>query len=148
MTTESAGKCCTEFALPNSDGQLICKIPSGSNLHVYFNSYISGDGRGENELSDDDFYPWTGEPKYTTKVNNKLIALATTHCEKGTWRSGAAFGRFEGEPYGGIYNSEADGDSRLYSIVDSPDDEESSTKKGHSSFLRGFHWNHHIYCDD
>lgn len=61
---------------------------------VYFNSFVSNEGRGSEQpgggLVENDFNPLTGEPKLETAVNSKIMALGREYCEKGAYRQGGA----------------------------------------------------------
>ncbi len=146
------GKCCSGFR----DGDNICKLPSGTDLYVYFNRFVSGEGLGEDQpgggFTDDDFIPETGEPKVSNTVQNKIQALGEAYCENEEIRGGGAFGYYHPEPNTGGYShrEEYDSDEMVrYSIVDSTSDsyeDGNNESYGISTFLAGYRWNHHIYC--
>ena len=153
-TTPNASRCCSGYAKEEEkeEGEKTstCLLPSGTNLHVYFNSFVSNEGRGDDQpgggLVDDDFIPETGEPKNVQPVYDKLTALGEVYCQEGTLRQGAAFGEFSAEPNEGFFhhhNTSEEG--RYYSIVDSPKDKDDN-ENGYTDFVKGFRWNHHIYC--
>jgi hypothetical protein len=153
--TDDPGMCCSGFAAQvgtGPDQKNICKLPSGTNLHVYFNKFVSGDGMGEDQpgggLEDADFVPETGEIKMSNDVLTKVSALGAEYCSSGTVRGGAAFGFFYAEPNTGSYFQNGDlEDSKMWSIVDSNLDYDDANDTGFVRFLDGFRWNHHIYCD-
>jgi hypothetical protein len=142
-------KCCSG----NRDSEGLCKLPRGTDLHVYFNKFISGEGVGEDlpggGLDDEDFIPETGEPKINTTILNKISALGDAFCESGEVTGGGAFGSFFPEPNNGIFQHRETidtEDTRKYSIVDSARDNDEDNSAGISPFLAGFRWNHHFYC--
>ncbi len=151
----TASQCCSNYAT-TSNSELTCKLARGTDLNVYFNRFVSGDGVGDDQpgggFTDDDFIPETGEIKLTTTAYDKLVQLGGEYCENGTVRTGGAFGNF----YPGTsflhYLGAYDGDERLakLSIVDSASDYDAtdpSETKGYTDFQIGFRWNHHYYCD-
>ena len=148
-----ASRCCSGHIEQREDEEKFsCALPVGTNLHVYFNRFVSNDGRGEDApgggLVDDDFIPETGEPKNIQSVYDKLRALGEAHCENGEVRRGAAFGDYRAQPHDGFYvqfNGSQE-DQRFYSIVDDPQDSDEDGENGYYEFLSGFRWNHHIYC--
>ena len=152
-STSDANRCCSGHASEQEEGEeTSCTLPVGANLHVYFNRFVSNDGRGEElpggGLVDDDFIPETGEPKNTQLVYDKLTALGQAYCQNGTVRRGAAFGYYHAQPNDGFYlqSNTNQQDQRYYSIVDDLGDWDNDNKNGYLEFLRGFRWNHHIYC--
>lgn len=157
---QRSSECCSGFTVfDEQNNAQLCKLPPRTNVSLYFNRYISGEGIGKElanndlELNTGDFNPHTGEPLLTTTVTKKLERLARAYCSTGEWRKGAAFGNFIGQP-----NSSAKNENRTYSIVDDYYDQEilknqdiSSKGKatmGFRAFSRGYRWNHHIYCYD
>ena len=156
-------KCCSNFAAARNedDATLVCKLPTATNLSVYFNRFVSSDGKNEDAsigLTDDDFNPTTGEPRMQNSTYQKLFALGEQHCENGAVRVGASFGEFTGEPNGGNVFEGIDGIvapnvERRYGIVDSFNDfDPSFTTPPSPRSLRfynaGFKWTHHVYCSD
>jgi len=145
-------KCCSG----QRDGDNICKLPKGTDLYVYFNRFVSGEGLGEDQpgggLEDEDFIPETGEPKISNEVQNKIQALGEAYCESGEIRGGGAFGYYNPEPNtGGYLHREAFDQDELvqYSLVDSTSDsyeDGNDEYYGISTFLAGYRWNHHVYC--
>lgn len=143
-------KCCSG----NRDGDGLCKLPQGADLHVYFNKFVSSEGIGEDlpdgGLLETDFIPETGEPKVSSTVLSKLRSLGEAFCETGEVRGGGAFGFFFPEPNNGAYqHREAQDDidaARKYSIIDSTRDFDPDSESGTSPFLNGFRWDHHLYC--
>lgn len=150
-TTEAA-KCCSSFAA--TDGSdTVCKLPSRTNLNVYFNKFISSEGIGEERpgggLTESDFVPLTGEPKISISVNNKLIALGMAYCASGQTRKGASFGFFYGEPNNGsfIQTNQSEDDSKRFSILDSTNDIDLDNDSGFPQFQQGLRWDHQFYCN-
>jgi hypothetical protein len=142
-------KCCSG----NRDGDGLCKLPIGADLHVYFNKFVSGEGVGEDlpggGLSEDDFIPETGEPKISDTVLNKIRQLGIAFCESGEVRGGGSFGFFIPEPNTGQFQHKTGvdiDDTRKYSIIDSTRDFDPDSESGTSPFLAGFRWDHHLYC--
>ncbi len=149
--TSNASKCCSNFA-EDVDGVLTCKLPSKTNLNVYFNKFVSSEGIGEElpsgGLTEDDFIPETGEPKLNANVNSKIVAMGQEFCTSGAVRQGSAFGYFNGQPNNGFYQQNGSiEDSKIYSIVDSVKDEDEDNQTGMSRFLAGYKWDHHFYCE-
>lgn len=159
-TTKDTTKCCSGFGVANGSA-FKCALPPGTDLMVYFNSYVSNEGRDEHEpgggLTAGDFDEITGEPANTNvssavaaRVNQKIASLGTAYCSTGKVRQGGAFGSFEPEPQG----TETDLSSRIYNLVDSRRDIGQNSNAGqtldtgYNAFTRGFRWNHHLYCDD
>ncbi|MBL7664594.1 MAG: hypothetical protein JNM93_05630 [Bacteriovoracaceae bacterium] len=152
--TSSSSRCCSGHAVDDViDGKATqtCKLPDATNLSVYFNRYVSGDGVGTTQpgggLVDTDFDIQTGEPLLNTSVFNKLFALGRKYCASGEVRRGGAFGTYAGEPkpYG---TPVGDG---VWSILDSNSDYDdgsdgSGEEKGYDVFMSGYRWNHHVYC--
>ncbi len=155
--TDDPGLCCSGFAPdPGSDStstdtKRTCKLPSGTNLNVYFNKFVSGDGMGEDQpgggLEDSDFVPETGEIKLNSTAYSKVRALGSAYCGSGEIRGGAAFGYFYAEPNTGNYfqNGSLE-DSKMWSITDSNLDYDDANDNGFVRFLEGYRWNHHTYC--
>jgi len=154
--TEDAGLCCSGYAPDpgndaSSDTKRTCKLPSGTNLNVYFNKFVSGDGMGEDQpgggLEDSDFVPETGEIKLNSTAYGKIRSLGTAYCDSGETRGGAAFGYFYAEPNTGNYfqNGSLE-DSKMWSITDSNLDYDDANDNGFVRFLEGYRWNHHTYC--
>ena len=151
--TSDSSRCCSGYAQEGEEGgKLACMLPEGANLNVYFNRFVSNDGRGDERpgggLVDDDFIPETGEPRNKQTVYDKLTALGEAYCQNFEVRRGSAFGRYHAQPNDGFYlqlNTAQEG-QRFYSIVDDPADWDGDAENGYFEFLRGFRWNHHIYC--
>lgn len=152
-TPTSADKCCTGYAKEDDNGKLTCMIPKGTDLNVYFNKFVSGEGIGESlpegglitegTAEEVDFIPQTGEVKLRATSYNKLIAIGNAFCD-GELVKGGAFGYFPPEPFAGGYAPE---EKFPLSIVDSDVDFESEDETvGKSAYDQGFKWNHHIYC--
>ncbi|MBT3584928.1 MAG: hypothetical protein HN509_08475, partial [Halobacteriovoraceae bacterium] len=149
--TSGPTKCCTNFSVTDNNKQ-ICKLPKGADLSVYFNRFVSGEGAGAEQpgggLDDNDFIGETGEPKLSIDVNNKIVALGTAHCENGSVRKGSAFGFYFAEPNSGFYQQDGPiEESKFFSIIDSINDFDDDNDVGATTFIGGFRWNHHFYCD-
>lgn len=154
-TTNSQNKCCSGFGTAiGATGKFTCALPSGTDLMVYFNRFVSNEGAGSDQpgggLTDSDYNDQTGEPLLNSTVNQKISDLGIAYCASGRVRQGGAFGAFEPEPQG----SDTNLSSRIYNIVDSSNDAGVVSNAGrtipvgYASFLDGFRWNHHLYCDD
>ena len=162
------GQCCSGYALtpvapPGAPatpaGQLVCRLPRGTNLNVYFNRYVSTEGVGSGEpgggLTDDDFIAETGEIAWDEKSYDKIAALGVAYCSDMTVRPGAAFGNFQGEPNlmqsvnPPDANANPTSQNNRFSIIDSTRDRDTATgqsETGYGKFLSGYRWNHHLYC--
>lgn len=128
--TTTAANCCSGYAVASTDGKTsICKLPSATDLNVYFNTFVSNEGVGANQPGgglinqqptvnptapinytsgfyidsepDVDFNPYTGEPKYRASTYDKLVALGNAYCASAKVVIGGAFGAFGPEPYYG-----------------------------------------------
>ncbi|MFP5385750.1 MAG: hypothetical protein ACLGHN_06695 [Bacteriovoracia bacterium] len=155
-TVSDANKCCSGFAVEDGGASTVktCALPPGTNLTVYFNRFVSNEGRGTDQpgggLLDADFDERTGEPLIETSVNDKIKALGRAYCSSGDVRQGGAFGSYEPEPQG----LDTDLTSRIYNIVDSSNDigefsnAGQTVSVGYNAFSEGFRWNHHLYCAD
>jgi hypothetical protein len=166
---------CCSGKLGTKNGISQCILPSGTDLHVYFNKFVSSEGVGSGKpgggLIDDfydsdgnksetltgtalteasnniDFNIYTGEPKYRESTNQKLFALGVAYCENGKVTAGGAFGSFPMEPYSGYLSTETF--TYITSIVDSildVDNTDSNNPAGKTVFDQGYRWNHHYYC--
>lgn len=97
--TTSAAKCCSATA-STVNGKMICKLPSGTDLNVYFNKFVSNDGVGTDQPGgglvvtseastaaekeeEIDFNAFTGEPKMRAATFQKLEALGAAYCQSG-----------------------------------------------------------------
>lgn len=149
-TVNSAQKCCSGYGA-SVDGQtgLTCKLPSGTNLNVYLNKFISSESivsdNIELSMTDDDFNSETGYPKYSETVYAKVRAIGQAYCDKGTIKNGGAFGKFFPQPNNGSFIG--DGGESYNSIVDSIFDFDQDTNAGYGAFMAGFRWNLHQYCE-
>jgi hypothetical protein len=153
-TADASAKCCSGYGTASGTGRVICKLPPKTDLMVYFNSFVSNEGRGTDQpgggLVEADFEADTGEPKLSAAVNLKITELGRAYCSSGKVRQGGAFGRFEPEPQGPQTNVS----SRIYNIVDSTRDAGQNSNAGttvttgYTPFMQGFRWNHHLYCND
>ncbi|MBD64258.1 MAG: hypothetical protein CME62_03570 [Halobacteriovoraceae bacterium] len=130
-----------------------CALPAGTDLNVYFNKFVSGEGLSdtytETVLDNADFDARTGEPILTTDVVKKLTSLGEDFCASGQTRRGAAFGNFEAKPLGPLRDTFGVRDEAHYTIVDSIFDFGSINNQnvGFVFFDAGMRWNHHVYCD-
>ena len=153
----SAQRCCTNHTLERN-GEFQCALPPKTDLMVYFNRFISGEGKFDSEkepsgLTFEDFNPKTGEPKLRQSTYDKIRTLGQKHCdneESEKTRTGAAMGNYFIEPLPGRGNviapSPTDSSLRRYGIVDSLRDSSVDGEKGYFAFMEGFRWNHHLYC--
>lgn len=153
--TTNKNNCCSGYAVGSANSQAVtCALPVGADLMVYFNRFVSNEGRGSTQpgggLAETDFDPSTGAPLLDTTVNQKIAALGRAYCESGKVRQGGAFGEFPLEPEGNDTNQS----DKIYNIVDSAKDEADlsnaggTVRVGYSAFMQGFRWNHHLYCDE
>ena len=150
----SASACCSGYAQAEGEegAEKFCTLPSKTNLNVYFNRFVSNDGMGEEQpgggLVDGDFIPETGEPKNEQEVYNKLKALGEAYCQKGEVRRGGAFGHYQAQPSDGYFVqfNTAPESQVIYSIVDDSNDWDDTNKNGYPTFVQGYRWNHHLYC--
>jgi hypothetical protein len=135
----------------NGDGKFFCKLPTGTDLNVYFNKFVSGEGlssdMGVNPLENEDFDSSTGEPRIEIDVINKLVALGERFCDSNTTRRGAVIGNFPAQPSG--TQGQQNGGTSINSIADSNSDVGNANNviQGAQMYSLGFKWNHHIYCD-
>lgn len=150
---DSQAKCCSGYGIASPSGTVFtCALPTGADLMVYYNRFVSNEGRGTDQpgggLVDADFNMMTGEPKISTAVSQKILALGTEYCESKKVRGGGAFGEFPLEPAGNDTND----NEKNYGILDSSKDEGEPVgggpAVGYSAFMAGFRWNHHLYCDE
>jgi hypothetical protein len=134
----------------SSDGYT-CMLPPGTDLNVYFNRFVSGEGLDDEDsesitetLEEDDFNDVTGYPKQTKDVLLKLSGLGQQYCENGTVRGGA-FGAFPAE----LNGAGPSDNSEIFSILDSNYDTAQTAAGGPRGYLpysQGYRWNHHVYC--
>ena len=156
--------CCSGFAGEDDDltneaavagenvaGKIFCKLPIGTDLHVYFNKFVSGEGLtdelGTTPLDEDDFNAVSGEPEQSQDVFDKLTAIGQRFCQSNAVRRGAVIGNFPGQPSG--TRNDVNAGASTNSIADSNSDNGSanSTVQGAQLYSLGFKWNHHLYCD-
>jgi len=145
-----ASRCCSGFASANASGSgMTCKLPSGTNLNVYLNKFISSESTVTDNpdlaMDEADFDSETGYPKYTETVYAKVKAIGQTHCQTGNVKNGGAFGNFFPQPNNGSFIG--DGAESYYSIVDSIFDFDSNTNAGYGEFMAGYRWKLHQYCE-
>jgi hypothetical protein len=155
-TVTDSTKCCSGFGATVSANSNLktCALPAGTDLMVYFNRFVSNEGRGTSApgggLVEGDFDAQSGEPLLTATVSDKIRELGISYCASGKVRQGGAFGSFQVEPQGSQTNTT----SKIYNIVDSSRDvgqnsnAGSTNVTGYPAFTDGFRWNHHLYCDD
>lgn len=155
-TTTTPTNCCSGYGVAqgSSGTKYTCALPDGADLMVYFNRFISNEGRGTDQpgggLVENDFDELSGAPKFETAINQKIAALGNAYCASGKIRQGGAFGNFGLEPSG----SETNQADKNYEIVDSSNDIGQNSNAGgtvitgYNAFMNGFRWNHHLYCDD
>ena len=170
-TPSAPANCCSGYAVLSKDGKTsTCKLPSGTDLHVYFNKFVSGEGVGDSEPGgglvynsavedENDFNAYTGEPKMRQTTLDKITSLGKTYCEGANVIPGGGSGYFAPEPFTGNYQiadpANASNVEKLFpeSIVDSaidfqdPGKSPSKDKAGKFLFDSGYRWNHHYYCD-
>jgi hypothetical protein len=148
-------KCCSNHGVADiSTGEITCMMPSGLDLHVYFNKFISGEGIDEDlpggGLIETDFNSMTGEPLYNDTVRNKIRNIGEAFCSSGTVIAGGAFGHYPGQPNSGSFGSSDGSLTRVYGLLDSPEDIDDDTDpdnpRGFNQFQNGYRWNHHLYC--
>lgn len=162
--TDNGSKCCSGLAV-DADGSttagsgelsLTCALPDETNLNVYFNKFVSGEGLSENAdaaitpLEITDFNIKTGEPLTTATVISKLTALGEQYCASGRVRRGGAFGNFQAKPFGPLRELvNANSGDTQYTIVDEISDFGNINNRvtGYQIFNFGYKWNHHVYCD-
>ena len=159
----SATRCCTNHARNEIDNEgrthTRCALPAKIDLMVYFNRFISSEGRYHaqdepNGLEDDDFNPKAGEPRLHQSTYDKIRALGQKYCDNDEMektRTGAAIGNYLIEPLpvgGEVVGASGANDPALrrYGIVDSTVDIGPYREKGYGPFSEGFRWNHHLYC--
>jgi hypothetical protein len=102
-TTNDQSKCCSGFGNPTPSGTYYsCALPVGTDLMVYFNRFVTNEGRGTDQpgggLVDADFTNLTGEPIVSVSVSQKISILGKTYCSSGNVRQGGTFGAFNLEP--------------------------------------------------
>jgi len=149
-----SSECCSNYAVTNSDTkELQCKLPDHTDLNVYFNRFVSGEGQSSsipgNSLTDEDYIPWSGEPKQRISTDAKVQALGKDACASGEITRGGAFGKYYPEPYMNSqvsYPNPVEEYKTFYNIVDSSFDYDKTTEAGYNSFGNGYRWNHHWYC--
>ena len=170
LYTTNAQLCCsghaTSPAEANEDSEddktLYCDLPEGTDLHVYFNRFVSSEGISEDlpaeyRLADTDFIPETGEPKMTEKVERKIFILGLRFCNNNTVINGSALGDYvaEASPENNaqvapqsflVYGDPDEARQKYYSMVDSSLDYNQDTDKGYRKFTQGLRWSHHYYC--
>ncbi len=155
--TKDASTCCSGFGVEADEDptggrkNYTCKLPSGANLSVYLNRFVSNEGTGDHldvsPLNDADFNPQSGEPLLTSTVNAKVAAIGQVVCENSSTRRGGAFGEYAPEPASNLSQG-----STVYGIVDSSSDGGTNSsgggtsQVGYTTFIQGFRWNHHLYC--
>ncbi|MBP9673470.1 MAG: hypothetical protein KBD63_00080 [Bacteriovoracaceae bacterium] len=155
--TNNPALCCSGYAKTSAlnTSQELCALPSKTDLHVYFNRFVSSEGVGSTEpgggFSDTDFNADTGAPKATNNVNSKIYAMGAKYCENGSLfsaspvypRYGGVFGDFIVEP---APNPSL---TRFFSIADSSADtgvDNLGDSTGSQAYANKFRWNNHIYC--
>lgn len=162
--TKTPSTCCSglgvEFqdpSLPPNQGtpNYKCMLPSGTNLNVYFNRFVSSEATNPNlpngiTFATADFSAQTGELLINTTNNAKLATIGNALCnstETNKVRRGGAFGNFRPEPLAAANTTQT-----IYGIVDSVDDSGNQPSGGETldvgfaAFDRGYRWNHHTYC--
>ena len=159
--TTNDEKCCSGLSKEDKEtkdlnGNTVrrCKIPDGTNLHLYTNRFISGEAMFNEDtgdgFKDSEYDERTGYLKREDTITSRLVAFGEQHCSSGAIRFGGAFGSFPGEPNPGrVYFPEI---KVPYGILDSASPAEFETDeagdRGYLPFMEGFRWNHHVYCDN
>lgn len=151
---DSDALCCSGYTVDTSTAtqdSKTCMLPPGTDLHVYFNKFISSEGLEQNSLIDNplevtDFDSTTGEPRLTAEVTSKLTVIGELFCESRSVRTGGAFGNFLSSPLAPVTIS----NDTKFTIVDELTDRDTGggTERGATTFNNGFRWNHHLYCDE
>lgn len=152
--TTEASKCCSGFAMPDEEEVLTCALPRATNLNVYFNKFVSSEGMRDDldtKLTDTDFIPETGEPKFNESVYSKLTTLGRKFCESGRVRRGGSSGFFFPKPNNGFFEHQSDQvdqeDVVFLGLIDSNQDFDESTGAGYFEFVSGYRWTHQLYCE-
>ncbi len=140
----------TEVGTLGGRPQYKCVVPSGTNLSVYLNRFVSNEGMGDHlesvPLDENDFNVKTGEPLVTAEVNSKMANIGREICESAEIRRGGAFGDFQPQP------AAQKGSIPFFGILDSSSDNGTNSSGGgtdtvgYFDFMNGYRWNHHIYC--
>ncbi len=155
LNVEDGTACCSGFAASgqnsSSGGLGKCMLAPGTDLHVYFNKFVSGEGMSEeieNPLTESDFDELTGTPKLEPTIINKMQDIAREYCTSGSFTQGAAYGPFNAEPIGGLGQQQGSGSE--FSFIDSINDSGTNNQDpaGYNPFSAGYRWNNHIYCLD
>ncbi|WP_412472166.1 hypothetical protein, partial [Halobacteriovorax sp. RT-2-1] len=142
------------FGVLNEDNTYECRLPSGTNINTYLNLFISSEGivteSADMSLDPEKHYDLrTGFPLVeganADQVKSKLNQIGNRFCQLGKVRTGSAFDYYYPQPAAGYFTE----DTQLKgynSIVDSMDDL-TADDANYSSFIKGFRWNHHFYCE-
>ena len=155
-TTTDTNSCCSGYGVQSDGGNTsdsyTCMLAPGTDLNVYFNRFVSGEGLNDEDsesitetLEEEDFDPKTGNPKSTSEVLTKLKLLGSQYCPSGATVRGGAFGAYPAE----INGSGPSQNSETFNIVDSSYDQAQTSTgeaRGYVPYSQGFRWNHHIYC--
>ena len=164
-TQEPKNVCCAGAGTKDDEtGISTCMLPAGTDLNVYFNRYVSGEGidvDDELKFIHTDFIPETGEPKLDSKVYDKIVALGKKYCTSGAVRKGGAFGHYNAgnsSTFNTYGHEEGSCDYKQFQILDNSRDNEGdeacdgtgtldkNSKAGFNAFNSGYRWNHHYYC--
>lgn len=147
----SDADCCSGFR----DQEGICKLSDNTNLHVYFNKFVSSEGMREDlddPLTVDDFTPGSGEPRLNEEVDQKIANLGIKFCASGEVVRGGSSGHFNAGRNGlqpSPDNSDPNNpEAHLYlAMVDSIFARDELTGAGFEEFFaHGRRWFHHYYC--
>ncbi|MBF0362499.1 MAG: hypothetical protein HQK49_15885 [Oligoflexia bacterium] len=174
-STANPSTCCSGYYVldQSNNNKFICSLPRKTDLHVYFNRFVSGEGSYEEidksiRLIDSDFDPMTGYPRMSDDVTKKIVALGKLYCDDKQVFIGAAFGTFgyrpipafawavdNGQelvlPYGIVYQV-SDADAQNNQGAQQGQGQQTSNPDfvggitGHTRFTDGRRWNNHIYC--
>lgn len=158
--TDPGSMCCSGFGVLNTNNTYECRLPSGTDINVYLNLFISSEGivtdNPDMSLSlatapatevEYDFR--TGFPDISKgSVQTKIEAIGEKFCQLGTVKKGTAFGEFSPQPAGGIFSVGDELAGEYNSIVDSMEDQTIDNPNVYTDFVqKGLRWNHHTYCD-
>lgn len=155
-TVSVASECCSNFTVDVTTSGVttkVCKLPTGTNLNVYFNRFVSSDGEGSTQpgggLVNTDFNAFTGEPLSDDSVNTKIKQLGQEYCQTGTVLFGGAFGTFKAQPASPTGALSFKNIFRINYLIDDKVEENTTTNtppSGTETFNAGPKWNHHLYC--
>lgn len=149
--TDPTSMCCSGFGVLNADNTYECRLPSGTDLNLYLNLFISSEGivTDDADMSldpDADYDNETGYPDYTDEnVVSKIQQIGEKFCQLGSVTNGSAFDTFYPQPAAGYFTEESQL-TNYNTIVDSMDDL-TATSANYTNFIEGYRWNRHFYCE-